>query len=488
MNKNLKTFYFVLLVNILLLWPSFTEGAWQFKLTHETSKLIDTRFYLMATADLNRNNVKELIVTDFGRFGDHMGEWGENGKYYNMIVLEWEGKELKLKWKKQWDMSIPKTRDERDKYFMAYQARQMVAWTVGGRTTVETIPPYLGLEWVDGKYIIHEQYGSSQESKVGSWTLPWLSPFCYYGHFAWSKMIPPRECLVGIRDFSGKGKPKIVTVLEEEIQQEKKKETFLKKKYKQTLRVRKFEPGFPIEWEMVSPKRFAWWTYGWRVFVDRLNQNANQLLLFEFWRPEAVEAISPRSWHLFDIEEQGHGYRLRQIEANGAMDIYPWDLPDAYLRTTQKKNLWEYWGYHRVDIPHPERYNFMLLLEKVKLKPDLTGFESEVVDFQHHEQFLGVGYFALKDLDDDGLDEIILIEETGKKELIGQESVEYSDVKDYIRILKWDGKKYQTMWVSPPYTKRGTKFLVEDIKNTGKKQLVVMTPYGAIQIWERILK
>ncbi|MBI5044258.1 MAG: hypothetical protein HZC10_10625 [Nitrospirae bacterium] len=471
MNKNLKTFYFVLLMNILFLWPSFTEGAWQFKLTHETSKLIDTRFYLMTTADLNRNNVKELIVTDFGRFGDHMGEWGENGQYYNMLVLEWEGKELKLKWKKKWDMSIPKTRDERDKYFMAYQARQMVAWAVGDRIIVETIPPYLGLEWVNGKYIIHEQYGSSQESKVGSWALPWLSPFCYYGHFAWSKMIPPRECLVGIRDFSGKGKPKIVTILEEEIE---------KKKYKQTLRVRRFEPGFPIEWEMVSSKRFAWWDLPIVRPIDRLNQTSDSSLL--------MTAFGESSWYLFEPNENSKSYRIKPLPALGPMGIEFYDLPDIYLRSTQRKSLKEYWGYHRVDIPHPERHDFMLLLKKVKLNPNLTGFESEVVDFQRHKQFLDVGYFDLKDLDDDGLDEIILIEETGKKELIGQESVEYSDVKDYIRILKWDGKRYLTMWVSPPYTKRGTKFLVEDIKNTGKKQLVVMTPYGTIQIWERILK
>jgi hypothetical protein len=63
--------------------------------------------------------------------------------------------------------------------------------------------------------------------------------------------------------------------------------------------------------------------------------------------------------------------------------------------------------------------------------------------------------------------------------------VYYGDIKDYIHILKWDGAKYQTMWVSPPYTKRGTKILVDDIKNSGKKQLVVLAPYGTIQIWEK---
>ncbi|HLG29194.1 MAG TPA: hypothetical protein VI387_03195, partial [Candidatus Brocadiales bacterium] len=91
----------------------------------------------------------------------------------------------------------------------------------------------------------------------------------------------------------------------------------------------------------------------------------------------------------------------------------------------------------------------------------------------------------VRDIDDDGIDEVILLEETGIKELIGQESTRYLDIKDYIHILKWNGKEYKTMWVSPPYTKRGTKFLIEDVKNTGKKQLIVFTSHGTIQIWEK---
>lgn len=83
------------------------------------------------------------------------------------------------------------------------------------------------------------------------------------------------------------------------------------------------------------------------------------------------------------------------------------------------------------------------------------------------------------------MDELIILEEAGKVENVSEDYAEYTDVKDYIRVLKWDGKKYQTVWVSPPYTKRGTKFLVEDIKGMGKKQLVVMTGQGTIQIWEK---
>jgi hypothetical protein len=96
-----------------------------------------------------------------------------------------------------------------------------------------------------------------------------------------------------------------------------------------------------------------------------------------------------------------------------------------------------------------------------------------------------VGFFIVEDIDGDGLDEIILVEQTAGKLTFGEETVHYGDIKDYIHILKWDGTKYQDVWVSPPFTKRGTKLLVDDIKHAGKKQLVVLSPYGTIQIWER---
>lgn len=163
------------------------------------------------------------------------------------------------------------------------------------------------------------------------------------------------------------------------------------------------------------------------------------------------------------------------------MDIKAYNLPYIYLRVTQTKGIEEYWGFpyvkgsYKIDIP---------VLGKDALRSDLTGFDYQDVDFEHHEPYLGVSYFDAKDIDGDGIDEVILVERTGKREF-GEESVSYSNVKEYVHILKWNGQAYQTMWVSPPYTKIGTKFLVDDIKNTGKQQLVVLTPNGTIQIWER---
>jgi hypothetical protein len=470
-------------------WPSLAAEPWSFKLAWESSRLTDGPFLLMTSADVNRNGLQEIIVADFGRFGDHIAEWPVlKEPYANLFVFEWDKNELKLKWQKQWDMRKPKTRDERDRYFMAYEALQMTSWKLENRVIVETLPPYLGLSWDGKKYQLQEQNMAIKEKPlVGSWALPWMSPSCYPSFPA--RVSYPRECLVGIRDFSGKGEPKIVTMFEEEIVRNK--------QYKQILRVRKFESGFPIEWEFLLDSKYY---FGSPRYIDRLNMQANGMLLISNL---LLADKKSHSLYFFEPEPQKPGYRLNPLSQSSkgiiAKDLPPvdlmlydypdiylttYDLPDVYLRTTQKKDLWEYWGYHRIDIPNPQRFDFSLLLKKVFMKPDLTGFMSEVVDFPHHESFLGVGFFDLKDMDGDGLDEVILVEETGKKEP-GSERFDYTDTKDYIRILKWDGKEYQTMWVSPPYAKRGTKFLIEDVKNTGKKQLVVMTGQGTIQIWER---
>lgn len=471
---------FILVMLTLLGHPCLAKEPCEFKLTFESPQLVDSPFFLNTAADLNKNGKKELIISDFGRFGDHMGElqrekhekaWeagkglDKKGPIYNFFVLEWEQKELKLKFSKQWDTT---TREGLDK-FQARNANQIVSWTIGDSVIVETIPPYLGLEWVHGKYALHEQHTLTQEGPwVGSWALSWLSPSCYGVNFP-SRVGWPRECLVGIRDFSGTGKPRVVSIYEEKIGD---------RQYKQRLRVRRFEIGFPIEWEMMLDPNYY---FGQEKSIDRLNWKARDLFLM------TALLLSDKSISKFIFEPTSvkERYLLKQIQMKDDMGLYLYDLPDVYLRSTQKMGFEEYWSYYMVENPQDIDLNFMLRLRRVTLNPDLTGFIKEDIDFPHHKNFVGVGFFTVEDIDGDGLDEIILIEETsGKFEPYG-ETVHFLDIKDYIRILKWNGKEYQTMWVSPPYTKRGTKFLVEDIKNAGKKQLVVLSPYGTVQIWEK---
>lgn len=467
----MKFIIFCFLLSQILLTPCYAKEPWEFKLTHETNQLTNRPFFLMTTGDVNKNGIKELIVADFGKYGDHMGvlQQGEtNPALYKLFILEWESGKLKTKFKKEWDTeSLPEFLDRR-RYFLAHEAKQMVAWELGNRTVIETIPPYLGLEWDKGKYILHEQQGQFNVTPlIGSWVFTWISPSCYQGFSP--VMTWPRECLVGIRDFSGDGKAEILTIEEK------------KKNNAQVFRVRKFEPGFPIEKElMIDPNlSFGWWSPGTKNLIDRFSWSvSNKLLMFSF---SHRSEFSPEfSWYNFEFN-QNEGYFLKKLPTKKSMSIDSYDLPDIYLRTTQKKDVQEYWGYY---LGKAQDGGKIPLLRKVSLKKNHTGFIRDDIDFQHNTNFIGVGYFDLRDIDGDGLDEVILVEETGKRKFY-TETVEYSNIKDYIRILKWDGKQYKTMWVSPPYTKRGTKFLIEDIKNTGKKQLVVMTSSGTIQIWER---
>jgi hypothetical protein len=60
----------------------------------------------------------------------------------------------------------------------------------------------------------------------------------------------------------------------------------------------------------------------------------------------------------------------------------------------------------------------------------------------------------------------------------------YSDIADYIHVLKWDGKAYQSIWVSPPFKDRGSKVLIDDVLGNGKKQIVVGTGHGTLQVWD----
>ena len=110
--------------------------------------------------------------------------------------------------------------------------------------------------------------------------------------------------------------------------------------------------------------------------------------------------------------------------------------------------------------------------------------------FQTHEGYIGIGDFSLSDLDGDGLDEIIFVEKIGGIHYAGGTDYRFVDREEYIRILRWNGKKYESAWTSPAIKTKlirkrwGSKLLVDDVKGTGKKQIVIGTGHGTIQVWE----
>lgn len=447
-----------------------TRGAefpWRFERTWESARLINENFVLTTGADVSRNGIKELFVTDFGQFGEHIG--GALKEKNNLFVFEWDTNELKLRLHRQWDQTqatsdrinnVSEYGASRRQKFLGSKAKQMTSWQIDNSVIVETMPPFIAVEWQKGKYIVHDAHAwEGKESLIKSLALPWANPTCYKG-LETSKKNTSRECMIGVRDFGGNGDPKIISILEEA--------TVKDKQYKQSLRVRKLTNGFPVEWEMQSPQRFVL-----SEPIDRLNEQAAFGLLVRVFRSSL--------WYVIESGKDGSGYQLRSLKTEGLKGLETFNLPDFYLRHTQSKSEWEYWGYGYKKAPDGRN---IAVLRRIRLGENYNIVSKEEVDFSRHPFSLGITLFDVHDIDNDGLDEIILLERTGQREF-GEDMVRFSNVKDYIHILKWTGSKYQTMWVSPPYSKRGTKFLVEDIKNTGKKQLVVLSPYGTIQIWEK---
>lgn len=433
---------------------AMAQEPWKFKKTEETGKLTENVFSLMAAVDINQNGVKELVVTDFGKFGDHIGEWKRNGSEFNLWIMEWGNGKLNERWRKRW---------ERKESFRANAAEQFAVWKMNESVLVETIPPYLGVNWNGHDYILKEQETWTKEKPtLGSFFLSFINSSCYF-RFA-SQDTYPRECLLGLRDFYGNGKQRIVTLLKQELREAN--------TFKQTIRVRKLEADFPIEWEHDVDLEMGFVP---DMPVNQLNhEKASKLMMYE---------RKNRFWYILSLGGNGE-YRLAKTKIRELMPISVYDLFDVKLRSTQNKELDEYWGYDRKAIPNPERNEFLLRLARVVLNPNQSGFAREDIKIHEHEEFLGVGYFQVEDIDSDGVDEVILLEETGIK-IPGNERFSYDDTKDFIHILKWNGSEYQTMWISPPYYRRGSKFLIDDIKKMGKKQLVVLTSSGTIQIWEK---
>lgn len=456
--------YRYLFVLLFLIFPQLCLAAspWELKLLHETPKLTNRPFYLNTGSDLNKNGKKEIIAADFGNFGHHMNEASrqkdseERWKgYHYLYVLEWSKDKLKVRFKKPWHYDLGAK-----KPFLAAGATNLVSWEIGDRVVVEAIPSYFSIEWLDGGYVLREQKKTIVDTPtIGSWVFPWMDPACHYGFTRSPKDYI--ECMVAIRDFRGDGNPKIITVIRTNNSMK-------------SLRVRSYEPGFPLEWEKQIPRYFL----GRSAYQAKLDMNSSLNLL--------LRDLRSRNLFLFSASKKDKEYSLRLINMKDEFRLQYYDLPDIYIGRTRDKDLQEYWGYMEKEIQHHDLGGLIFLLQKVVTNAGFSKIDREDVPFEAHENSFGLGYFIVKDIDSDGLDEVILLEETaGKHELGSHNEALFSDIKDYIHILKWDGKQYKTMWVSPPYTKRGTKFLVEDIKGNGKKQLVVLSSHGTIQVWER---
>jgi len=477
-----------LIMPIILLWQLYISTAnaaplWSYKKIDETAVLTQNRFYLNTAADLNQNGKKEVVVADFGRNGEIQDGWRQQPKLFNVFLLEWVGKKLKVVWQKKWNTKSIGSVEQSRKYSF-WKAKTMHALARGDQTIVETVAPFLMLEWTQGKYILREQYLSRTVPfvNIGSHAFPWFTGQC---HPVFDMGLQyPRECLVAIRDFKRDGQPRILTSVNAFHDGTVLKATDkyrLVRPDKFTLRIRKWAPGFPIEWQQQRPRQTR------ATLHDIYNAKLpGPLVIYETGSSATIRRLGGYPFYVFDWNKK-QGYHLRKLkwDKGPKEGLAPHWLEVLRMGYTRSKETLETWGYRRVKAYDG---NYASVLRSMSVRPDLQGHTWHDLTFKTHQYFYGVGYYDLADLDNDGLEEIIVVEETGKRKVNHDEHGTdwvYRDVKDYIRILKWNGKKYITKWVSPAFTKKGVKFLFADIKGSKKKALVVFNPAGTVQVWER---
>ncbi len=115
-----------------------------------------------------------------------------------------------------------------------------------------------------------------------------------------------------------------------------------------------------------------------------------------------------------------------------------------------------------------------------KDKFDVQGIVSPQY-FEKKKGETGFENLNLADIDNDGLDEIIISGVRG--DLVETEEEPFiKNRRDVIHILKWDGKKYKKIWTSKSLGLI-TQIIVDDVTGDGKKEIIVGNDKGKIHIF-----
>jgi hypothetical protein len=458
-----------------------TADTWRLDKISETKLLTRNRFYLNTVADLNGNGITEIVAADFGMFGATGMEGRREHDRFNLFVLEWNEKaqNLALVFEKRWDWSSAKTSDERDRYFSAWNAERLVVVSEQGqRGMVESTPPYIAIEWKDSRYVLHEQHYEVYLGKATSLGFPWLSSRCGRSYDR------PHECLLAIRRFDNDATPYLVTrwsvhpaVLD-------------RSKDIDLLRVRRWAPGFPIIWEKKMAGLMGAPGEAYREGVS----GGTALFEHAMVPGESKAKMQTRSYYLDRSTKSGE-FELTPIEAkfeefqSARWSTKSTGYPDLLIGYTRGKTEQEFWGYgsEMVKAKSSDDHFYNYYPVRIALRADRKSWVKEALRYPTHENWNGTGQTVIADIDGDGIDEVLLIEETGKREWEGymEKRLVRSDIKDHIRILKWNGSTYESAWTSPPITTYGTKLIVADVRNNGRKQLVVLNGNGRIEVWEK---
>ena len=179
------------------------------------------------------------------------------------------------------------------------------------------------------------------------------------------------------------------------------------------------------------------------------------------------------------LSSKGKEFEVKEIKSyrkskdNITLPLFPINAmyPEKYLqagRTTSKdfdeiyfidENL--YGGPLYKAVWQKDRFK----IEEILSTKGITGYDN----------------LNLADIDNDGLDEIIISEIRG--DLVETEEEPFiKNHRDVIHILKWNGKKYKKIWTSQSLGAI-TQILVDDVTGDGKKEIVVGNGKGEIHIF-----
>jgi hypothetical protein len=133
--------------------------------------------------------------------------------------------------------------------------------------------------------------------------------------------------------------------------------------------------------------------------------------------------------------------------------------------------------------PSPYPYDYGEYLIKAMWKKDRFEYEKILSAKKNTKsgEFAVFKNFDLVDLDNDGLEEIIVTEASGKF-VPTQDEPGITDYKENILILKWNTKKYEMVFTSHKF-KGNTSLLIDDITGDGKKEIIVGNEKGELYIF-----
>jgi len=398
----------------------------EFGMVWESQTLTDRTITSLTAADLNGNHIKEIVLGDIGTA--HLPS------HPRIVVLEYNGNEFKILWEKKWtDVSKSVTQ-----FNALRRSSNPKVWNLFGHTIVEIQPPFLALEFRQGKYQFDEMYVDLMEK-----------PPINRSIWTWTGNDLP----IAVVDLNGFGVGEIVTF-------ERRKES----RAGDILRIRSMKPGYPIVWENVMTRPLDS-----RSFVGRFDSGTPE----QVYIPPVLLSAAGKDKYLTEeaVLEKTNSKDRTFLDANGVGSTRRMDLSE----------LWGVQGYYGDKNP----------LVRWAFNKKMHKFIPEEINVSISPDFLGFSQIALGDVDGDKLDEVVVVEGVGHLGPTDPENTEYGpdilDQKEFIHVLKWDGRKYANTWTSSPFSGKEwiSKILVDDVIGIGKKQIVVGTGDGKIQIWER---